>query len=124
MSGGGFLTWDLSEIDELVRILALAADRPKRALITTHREAASAVATAARSTASSYRKGTGRLARSIEEEADEKGARIWADPREGFFLEYGSPNTGGPRRWLSGPAEEVAGKMGEKFQTIAEESLW
>lgn len=51
---------------------------------------------------------TGELARSVQMERLNDGAyRIGADVRQAFFLEYGSPNTGAPRPWLSSPARSA-----------------
>lgn len=52
---------------------------------------------------------TGELASSTRiQRSDADGALLgfWigADVRQAFFLEYGSPNTGAPRPWLSSPA--------------------
>lgn len=54
---------------------------------------------------------TGELASSVrlEQTLTESGPgyRIGADVRQAFFLEYGSPNTGAPRPWLSAPAQRA-----------------
>jgi len=51
---------------------------------------------------------TGELARSVQIERTNRGSAdaymIGAPVRQAFFLEYGSPNTGAPRPWLSAPA--------------------
>lgn len=114
---------DVSQLLELAHILGEVATRPKREAASAHAEVAGKVASEAKANAASYRKaGTGRLAASIQTKADSSGATIWANPREAFFLEYGSPNTGPPRRWLSGPAEDHVAELGEKLQTLAEEA--
>jgi hypothetical protein len=51
-------------------------------------------------------------------------ARKWigAPVRQGFFLEYGSPTTGGPRPWLTGPAREGANQLLDELARIGE--IW
>lgn len=63
------------------------------------------VAEEARANAASFPHGTGELARSVEYDTSGLTRRVHAPVRQAFFLEYGSPNTGAPRPWLTGPAE-------------------
>lgn len=111
---------DVSELGDLAGMLSRAATR-------THAERAAAldkvahqVQSEATAIASTYTKGTGALASSIEVGGTPVSRRIFADLREAYFLEFGSPNTGPPRPWLTGPAEKGArelfdelGKMGQ-----------
>jgi hypothetical protein len=80
----------------------------------------------AKQTASSYQ-GTGELASSLRQFtylADPTGAtlRVGAAVRQAFFLEYGSPTTGAPRPWLSGPAER--GQEDILIDLAREAKLW
>lgn len=118
----GFLDIDLSEILELVHILEAAADAPRREAETAHREVGQEVLDEARSTAGSYPNGTGALAADVRMASSRDGTRIFSDKREGFFLEFGSPNTGAPRPWLTEPARKGAEKLGERLTKAID--LW
>lgn len=65
------------------------------------------VAAEARANAASYG-GTGELAASIQYDGAGLTRRVHAPVRQAFFLEYGSPSTGAPRPWITGPAERGA----------------
>lgn len=108
------VTVDTSELDELEAILQRAAERTTKERARALREAGEGVAREARANASSWftKASTGELAASIE--TAQRGVseyRVFANVRQAFFLEYGSPNTGGPRPWLSEPAEKGAERL-------------
>jgi Bacteriophage HK97-gp10, putative tail-component len=114
---------DVSELNELIAMLERAAERPRKERAGVLRKIGAQVASEARSNASSWftKASTGRLAEGVTVEGRGVSRVAISSPyREGFFLEYGSPNTGAPRPWLTQPAErgvesllEELGKMGE-----------
>lgn len=78
------------------------------------------VASEARATAAGYPKGTGALAAAVRiVRVGAAAYTVGAAVREAFYLEVGSPNTGGPRPWLTGPAQraldELVGKIGKRW---------
>ena len=117
MSG---ITVDVSEIRQLAHLLAVAADAARDESEEALREVAMKVAAEARSNASGFAD-TGELpAGAVQLQVSGSGARIYADVRQAFFLEYGSPNTGAPRPWLSGPAERGSTELLKRMAKIAE----
>jgi hypothetical protein len=66
---------------------------------------------------------TGELSRSVQIERLTDGAyRVGAGVRQAFFLEYGSPNTGAPRPWLSAPAMTAQQRVLSEVSKAA--ALW
>jgi len=77
------------------------------------------VASEARGIAAGYPKGTGALAAAVRViRVGSAVVSVGAAVREAFYLEVGSPNTGAPRPWLTGPAtralEELLERMSKK----------
>lgn len=114
------ITWDASELDDLAGILQRARDRPPAERAQALDRAANRVRGEAIANAQSYTHGTGALASSIETNGTATYRRVFSDVREAFFLEAGSPSTGAPRAWLTGPAQRGAddllvelGKIGD-----------
>ena len=109
--------FDLSELDTLIDLLEESGDeatkRSHRMVDTNTR----IVESAARSNAQA-RADTGELAASVESEVNGFFGKVSADPRQGWFLEYGSPNTGAPDPWMSAPAERAQDAM---LETLAKE---
>jgi len=101
---------DMSDLELLERLLADAERAIAVDAVRIVQRAANRVERESKQTASSYN-GTGELSRSIKQlgRSDPSGATVavGAQVRQAFFLEYGSPNTGAPRPWLSGPAERA-----------------
>lgn len=105
MSGGAVdITFDTHEIDDLNKKLIEASIRVARERARGLSRAAEAVRTQAAATARSYPHATGALADSVEVSGTDLSKRVGSTLREAFFLEFGSPTTGGPRPWLTGPA--------------------
>jgi hypothetical protein len=46
--------------------------------------------------------------------------RVFAEVREAAFLEYGSPNTGAPRAWLTGPARKAIDELFAELSAATE----
>ena len=101
---------DMKEIDRLADRLQKAAVRAIPTIEAALTVGALETATQARANAASYG-GTGELSQSVEVEESPLIRRVLAEPRQGAFLEYGTPNTGAPRPWLSGPAETAQRKF-------------
>jgi hypothetical protein len=78
-------------------------------------DVANEIAAEARSTAAGYPKGTGETARSIDvERRGDASYSVVASSRAAFYLEVGSPNTGAPRPFITGPAERALGELVER----------
>lgn len=114
---------DFGDLDQLERDLDAAERKvstltPALVLAASQRLFADAVANAQQMA------DTGELARSVRIDAthrnNEAGYMIGAAVRQAFFLEYGSPNTGAPRPWLTGPAnrelEGLAAQLGKEAE--------
>jgi hypothetical protein len=112
---------DVSQIAILTNLLALAAEKPKAQVTRLHREIGAQVASEARANASSWftKDSTGETAGSITVSAGADRALISAGTRGAHFNEYGSPNTGGPRPFMSQPAEEGARRLGIELFKVA-----
>lgn len=96
--------FDTHELDDLQHLLSTAASRVAKERSIGLERAADAVRDQAIETARSYPKGTGALADDIEVRGTPLTKSVGSDLREAFFLEFGSPNTGEPRPFLTGPA--------------------
>lgn len=115
------LTVDTSEIDALAALLAGAAPRMETDTTRVMDQVASSVVAAAKA---SVPVASGELRDSVQvERQGGKGYRvryIHAEPRQGYFLEYGSPTTGAPRPWLSGPAQRGAMVLHDELMRVAD----
>lgn len=98
---------DTTELTRLARELADNADELDESIGPTLDRIANGVMRDAVSNANSYG-GTGELAAATKVtrsgSTTSRTRRIGAEVRQAFFLEFGSPTTGGPRPWLTGPA--------------------
>lgn len=112
--------YDTSELANLQRTLVLAAIRIDKERAAGLQRAATAVRDQAIQTARTYTKGTGALAENIEVTGTPLTKQVGSDLREAFFLELGSPNTGGPRPFLTGPARIEITKLLVELGHIAE----
>lgn len=111
MAGG--LQIDLSDIDRLEGLIAHAANTaPKDSAQALEKRTREAFTEAKANAGSFHKASTGELASVVEMEVirGEHGI-IRAPVRQGFFLEYGSPKTGAPRPWLTGPARDAAERL-------------
>ena len=113
---------DVSELGDLAGMLSRAAERPRAERAAALDKVAHQVQSEATAIASTYTKGTGKLAESIELSGTPLSRRIFANVREAFFLEFGSPNTGPPRPWLTGPAEKGAKELFDELGKIVQ--IW
>jgi hypothetical protein len=108
----GGVTLDTSDLERLGALLdaaARSAPVASDALLDVHGLRVLADATA---NAGSYTKAsTGELRGAMFYERHQGVRRIGSNVRQAFFLEYGSPKTGAPDPWLSGPAERETEQM-------------
>lgn len=98
------ITFDTSELDNLNALLGAAAARVDKERASALSHHAEQVASTGRATVRGYTKGTGALADDISVTGTPLTKVVGSDLREAFFLEFGSPNTGAPRPWLTAPA--------------------
>jgi len=119
------ITIDTSDLKRLSEIFEHAArDAPReseaaldRAVIKVH---ALAVLNAARV------RDTGALMESVDYDteilAGSSTRRVFSDVREAWFQEFGSPHTGAPNPWLTGPAYIVVPELVRDIERLG--SLW
>src|SRR4051812_840916 len=87
-------------------MLATARERPHAVRAEALDRAEASTIAGARANAAGYTKGTGALLDAIQSEGSPVHRRVFAEVREAAILEYGSPNTGAPRAWLTDPARK------------------
>ena len=108
---------------ELAKLSSLLAHAGVEATVKTEAalevEAQTALAEA-RSTAAGYG-GTGELAGDVGMDRGILTRRIVADVRQGHFLEAGTPTTGAPRDWATGPTERAQDRLLTEMGGIATE---
>lgn len=105
-SGASGIVIDTSELDELAALLRRAADAaPDKADEALGKVVLTVHGAAVRNAAGFNTASTGELAAAVDYDRSGNSRRVFADVRQAYFLEYGSPKTGAPRPWLSGPAE-------------------
>ena len=107
--------FDASAVLRLAKLLNEAGVIVEAAAVAELPRTAEEVAAQARATAAGYPKGTGALAADVNVENRGTESLVFTGQREGYFLEVGSPNTGAPRPWLSGPAGLSGDKLGAKL---------
>lgn len=98
------VTADTSDIDELNKVLSEAAARVDKERAVALTRTAHKVRDIAVATVRGYTKGTGALADNVVIGGTPLTRTVGSELREAAFLEFGSPNTGGPRPWLTQPA--------------------
>ena len=117
------ITVDDSEIKALTRMLRKAgegcADDADDALDRVVKD----VYAEARTNAAGFRTAsTGELLGALDYDRSGFTRRVYADVRQAFFLEYGSPTTGAPRPWLSGPAERGSARLAVELAKVG--AIW
>lgn len=106
------VTVDTSDLHSLVAMLALAersapikADQALDIIVpAVHAEASAIVATYDKAS-------TGELLANISHDTSGMVRRVYSTVKQGALLEYGTPTTGAPRPWLTGPAERGSVKL-------------
>ena len=118
-SGGGVrATIDTSELEILRMLLSTAADEAEGETSELLDQEVRDVYEEAHSTVQSYPKATGATAASMGFDTSGHTRRIWAGTKQGALLEHGTPTTGPPRPWLSGPAEQASRRILEEMAEI------
>lgn len=91
---------DLGVLTQIINRAAVEAPRESERALTRAVEKVHALAV---SNASRIRD-TGELMESIDFDTSGNTRRVWSDTRQAWFQEVGSPTTGDPNPWLTGPA--------------------
>lgn len=121
--GNVTISADYSDLDDLVQLLTRATERPHRERAVALVETAVKVENEARTNAQAFHiDSTGELAAAITRAGTPVFQRIFANVRHAAFLEYGSPTTGPPRPWLTGPARRGADDLFERISRTGD--LW
>lgn len=113
------ITFDASELDDLNAMLTRAAAKVDTTRSRGLERTARSVRDQAAATARSYPHATGALADSVEVSGTPLTKVVGSTLREAFFLEFGSPTTGGPRPWLTGPARTEITRLLEELGKAA-----
>lgn len=117
------ISFDTSDLEHLTELLETARERSWKERTAALKRIAKQVREEATENARAYRKAsTGELVANIEQDGTPARQWIGAPVRQAFFLEYGSPNTGGPDPWLSGPARKGANQLFAEMARIGD--LW
>jgi hypothetical protein len=98
------IIFDTSELNDLDKLLTTAAGRVDKVRSAGLARAAESVRDQAAATVRSYPHATGALANDLHVAGTPLTKTVGSTLREAFFLEFGSPTTGGPRPFLTGPA--------------------
>lgn len=113
---------DMSEVLDLIVKLERAIERPTKERRRLLAAAGSEIESEARGNLADHHDSGETEAGLQREMVGDTRVRIWSPGRGGFFLEFGSPTTGAPVPWLSGPAMraeesllEELGKTGDVF---------
>jgi hypothetical protein len=113
------ITFDTSELDDLNAMLTRAAAKVDKTRAAGLMRTAQSVRDQAAATASSYPHATGALADDLSISGTPLTKRVGSTLRESFFLEFGSPTTGGPRPYLTGPARTEITRLLEELGRAA-----
>ena len=113
------VTFDTSDLDNLNLMLTTAAARLDKARASGLARAADRIRSDAAATVRGYPHATGALADSITVSGTPLTKVVGSTLREAFFLEFGSPTTGGPRPWLTRPARTEMTKLLEELGRAA-----
>lgn len=115
------ISFDTSELADLAAVLERARSRSWKDRTQALKRTAETVRAEAKANAEAFNTdSTGELAENIEITGTPARKRIGAPVRQAHFLEYGSPTTGAPRAWLSGPARKGANELLAELARIGE----
>lgn len=115
------ITADYSDIKDLDALLKRASERPHKVRAQELDRVGAQVESEGRANAAAFHKdSTGELAAAVTRTGTPVFQRIYANVRQAFFQEYGSPNTGAPNPWLSGPAQKGADELFDELSKAAE----
>lgn len=105
-SPGGAISVDLSDIVALTAMLGKAAvAAPLKADAILDSEVPKVHAAAVSNALAFHKRSTGELASVTAYDTSGNSRRVYAPVKQAAFLEYGTPNTGAPNPWMTGPAE-------------------
>lgn len=113
------IEFDTSELDDLNTMLMTAAARVDKVRATGLARTAETVRDQAAATVRSYPHATGALANDLHVSGTPLTKLVGSTLREAFFLEFGSPTTGGPRPFLTGPARTEITRLLEELGRAA-----
>lgn len=113
------ISFDTSELDDLNDMLGRAAAKVDTTRARGLERTANSVRDQAAATARSYPHASGALANDVSVSGTPLTKRVGSNLREAFFLEFGSPTTGGPRPWLTGPARTEITRLLEELGKAA-----
>lgn len=112
VDNAGYITVDMSEIDDLVRLLAVAAEQAPINADHALDIVVPEVWREAHANAKAFHKrSTGELAGSLDHDTSGQVRRVFAPVKQAALLEYGTPNTGAPIPWLTGPGERGSKRL-------------
>lgn len=114
---------DLGDLDRLNDMIDVAVTRTAKERSVALRRTADKVESEARANAEAFHiDSTGELAAAVRQTGTDLTRFIGAAPRQAWFLEVGSPDTGAPRPWLSGPADRGAQELLAELGELADPS--
>lgn len=117
------ITFDTSDLEHLDDLLAAARERSYKDRTSALKRIANQVRAEATENARTFQTdSTGELVAAIDQDGTPARQWIGAEVRQAFFLEYGSPTTGGPRPWLSAPAQKGANQLFAEMARIGD--IW
>lgn len=118
----GSIRVDARAFDDIAGLVGVAIERAPKERARELLKTANMVRDEAAATAGSYPNGTGALAGAVRVGGSDLTRTVGADLREAFFLEFGSPSTGGPRPWLTKPAHERTNDLLDRLGAVG--ALW
>lgn len=113
------VTFDTSELDDINTMLSRAAAKVDTTRARGLEQTANSVRDQAAATARSYAHASGALANDVSVSGTPLTKVVGSTLREAFFLEFGSPTTGGPRPWLTAPARTEITRLLEELGKAA-----
>lgn len=112
---------DTSDLDNLVGLLEAAIERTPKERAAALLRAGNATEAGARANVATYTKAsTGELASTIEHTGTPLSRQVGSTVKQAALLEYGTPTTGAPRPWLTGPADAALDEMLNDLAKAAE----
>lgn len=117
------ITFDASAIKEFDEVLSRARERSYKDRTRILARIGGEVRDESRANAQAFNTdSTGELAAAVDMDGTAARKHIFANVRQAFFLEYGSPTTGAPRPWMSDPARKGANKLFAEISEVGD--LW
>lgn len=112
---------DTSDLDNLIDQLGAAINRTPKERAAALRRAGDATEAGARANVASYTAAsTGELLSTITHHGTDLQRQVGSTVKQAALLEYGTPTTGAPRPWLTGPAESALDDLLSDLASAAE----